>query len=117
MNIDSDKTIKDLIENSMKINSKAFNITRCILLGLLTFYKDGLQFRELKSLLGNISDGKLQSNLDFLLEMEYIKRIRIELDKKYIQVYMIGDPGKIEIKKILKWMEILKSVEGGKDEQ
>ena len=116
MNIDSDKAIKDLIENLMKINSKAFNITRCILLGLLTFYKDGLQFRELKSLLGNISDGKLQSNLDFLLEMEYIKRIKTELDKRNIQVYMIGDPGKVEIRKILNWMEILKNVEGRKNE-
>lgn len=48
--------------------------------------------------------------------MEYTKRIKIELDKKNIQVYMIGDPGKIEIKKILKWMEILKIVEGGEDE-
>ena len=86
------------------------------MLGLLTFYKSGLQFRELKSLLGNISDGKLQSNLDFLLEMEYIKRIRTELDKKNIQVYMIKDLGKIEIKKILDWMEILKEVEGSKIE-
>jgi DNA-binding MarR family transcriptional regulator len=109
MNDASDNIIKDLIENSRKINSKAFNLTRCILLSLIGFYKDGLQFRELKVFL-NISDGKLQSNLDFLLEMGYIRKFKVELDQKTIHIFMIDKLGINELKKIIKWVDFLKKL-------
>ena len=116
MNNESEKKIQYLIENSKMINSKVFNITRCILLTLLSFYKDGLQFRELKSLFSDISDGKLQSNLDFLLEMKYIKKIPIELDQRNIHIFMIDSSGQAELRKIKNWIEILQNVEDLKNE-
>ncbi len=109
MNIVSDNIIESLIENSKKINSKAFNLTRCILLFLISFYKDGLQFRELKTFV-NISDGKLQSNLDFLLEMGYIKKIKVELDQKRLHIFMINELGKNNLKKIIEWIDFLKEM-------
>jgi len=111
MNDDFDIPIRELIENSKKINSKTFNITRLIILTLLLHYRDGLQFRELKTFFGNITDGKLQSNLNFLLEMKFIKSFEEKLDNRAIQIYMIEDLGKAELKKILKWVDILKAVE------
>lgn len=107
MNVVSDNIIKDLIESSKKINSKAFNLTRCLILSLINFYKDGLQFRELKTFL-NISDGKLQSNLDFLIEISYIKKIKVDLDQKSIHIFMIDKLGKNELKKIIEWISYLK---------
>lgn len=109
MSADSDSSFKNLIKNSKNINSKAFNLTRCILLTLISFYKDGLQFRELKVFL-EISDGKLQSNLDFLLEMGYIKKIKVNLDQKIIHIFMIDESGKKELKKIIEWIDFLKKL-------
>ena len=74
MNNGTDNRIELLIENSKRIDFKTFNITRCIILMLLSHFKDGLQFRELKSFL-KITDGNLQSNLGFLREIGFIKRI------------------------------------------
>ena len=110
MNIDQKKFIKDIIENSKKINSKAFTLTRCILLALMNFNKDGLQFRELKPLL-NISDGKLKSNLDFLEEVEYIQKVQILLDRKKLHIYLITEVGESELKNMANWMEILVNLE------
>jgi len=106
MNIDQKKFIRDLIENSKKINSKAFTLTRCILLALMNFNKDGLQFRELTPLL-NISDGKLKSNLDFLEEVGYIRKIQIQLDRKKLHIFLITEEGENELKNMTSWMEIL----------
>ncbi len=116
MNNDPNINLELLIENSKKINSKTFNITRCILLTLLGYYRDGLQFRELKSFL-DISDGKLQSNLDFLLEMGYIKKIKTDLDQRSIQIYMIEESGNSELHKIIEWVSILKSMEKAKNDK
>ena len=110
MNIDQKKFIKNLIENSKKINSKAFTLTRCILLALMNFNKDGLQFRELKPLL-NISDGKLKSNLDFLEEVEYIQKVQILLDRKKLHIYFITEEGQSELKNMANWMKILVNLE------
>jgi len=110
MNIDQKKFIKILIENSKKINSKAFTLTRCILLALMNFNKDGLQFRELTTLL-NISDGKLKSNLDFLGEVGYINKVQIQLDQKKLHIYLITEEGENELKNIINWMEILANLE------
>ncbi len=110
MIIDQKKFIKNLIENSKKINSKAFTLTRCILLALMKFNKDGLQFRELTPLL-NISDGKLKSNLDFLGEVGYIDKVQIKLDQRKIHIYLITEEGENELKNIINWMEILANLE------
>lgn len=109
MSTPPDISFEILIENSKNLNSKAFNLTRCILLTLISFYKDGLQFRELKVFL-EISDGKLQSNLDFLLEMGYIKKIKVDLDQKIIHIFMIDEAGKKELTKIIEWIDLLKKM-------
>ena len=108
MNIDQEEFIQKLIENSKKINSKAFTLTRCILLALMNFNKDGLQFRELTPLL-NISDGKLKSNLDFLEEVGYINKVQIQLDRKKLHIYLITEEGENELKNIINWTEILQT--------
>ena len=115
MNIDQEKFIKNLIENSKKINSKAFTFTRCILLALMNYNKDGLQFRELTPLL-NISDGKLKSNLDFLEEVGYITKVQIQLDQKKLHIYLITEEGENELKNIINWMEILANLGCKKNE-
>lgn len=116
MNDETNYFMRILIENSKKINSKVFTLTRFILLVLLNFYRDGLQFRELKSLL-DISDGKLQSNLDFLLEMGYIRKIKTNLDRRNIHFYMIEDSGNSELFKTIDLISILKSKEESKNEK
>jgi len=116
MEKDPKNIIRDVVENSKKINSKVFTLTRCILLTLMWFNKDGLQFRELKNIL-NISDGKLKSNLDFLQDIGFIKRIPIRLDQKDMHIYMIEDSGKNELKKIIRWVENIKEVEGMYNEE
>jgi len=84
MNSKQENLIKNLIENSKKINSRVFNLNRYMILALTFYIKDGLQFRELKALL-NVSDGKLQSDLDNLKEMGYIQKIKVDLDNKKLQ--------------------------------
>ena len=110
MNIEQQNFVKDLIENSKKINSKAFTLTRCILLAFMKYNKDGLQFRELTSLL-NISDGKLKSNLDYLGDVGYINKVQIQLDQKKLHIYLITELGENELKKIINWIRILAKIE------
>ncbi len=111
MNVEQENFIKDLVENSKKINSKAISLTRCILLSLMNFNRDGLQFRELKAVL-DISDGKLKSNLDFLEGVGYIKKVQIQLDQKKMHIYLITNSGESELNNILDWVKILVSMRG-----
>lgn len=106
MDLTHENLIKRLIENSNKINSKVFNITRCAILALTLYIRDGLQYREFKTLL-NISDGKLQSDLENLREMGYIQKIKVELDKKIITIYMITEFGIKELEKISSWINVI----------
>ena len=109
MNNNRENFVKELIEKSNKINSSAFNLSRLMILALTSFIRDGLQYRELKALL-NVSDGKLQSDLDNLKEMGYIEKIKVDLDNKKATIYMIKDPGKKELLKIILWINIIKKM-------
>lgn len=111
MNSKQENLIKNLIENSKKINSRVFNLNRYMILALTFYIKDGLQFRELKALL-NVSDGKLQSDLDNLKEMGYIQKIKVDLDNKKVTIYMITDSGNNEIDKIISWANVIKKMSG-----
>ncbi|MFW9970463.1 MAG: transcriptional regulator [Candidatus Odinarchaeota archaeon] len=111
MSNDPMNIIKKVIENSKSLNAKVFNLTRYLLLTLMDFNRDGIQFRELKALL-DISDGKLKSNLDYLEEVNYIKKVEVKLDGRKMHIYMITDLGKIELVKIIKIVEIVKNFEG-----
>jgi len=99
-----------LIANASKaINNSAITLTRCLILTYLSYSIDGLQYRELKTILG-VSDGKLISNLKKLVTFDYIKKTEVELDNKKLDVYMITENGKRELKKIIDWMSLISAV-------
>ena len=50
--------VRLLLEASKEVNSKAITRTRCVILALLAYFIEGLQYRQLSSTLG-ISDGNL----------------------------------------------------------
>lgn len=79
---------------------------RCLILSLLNYFIDGLQYRELKAAL-KISDGKLISNLNQLEKFSYIKKSTIKFDNRKLTVYSITNSGKKEMKKITEWMELM----------
>lgn len=110
-----DEILPEIVELGNTINSKAFNLTRCMLLAIISYFKDGIQFRELKSAL-NLSDGKLFSNLHFLIEMNMIKSKKTRLDNKEIEYYMIADRGENELEKIVKWNYLIGKLLGIKNE-
>jgi len=99
MNKKDDNLIKKIIEGYNKINSDSFTLTRIVILSLLTYFRDGLQFRELKNLL-KISDGKLISNINKLNKMGYLIKEKITLDNKNLDVYIITENGRRELEKI-----------------
>jgi len=109
MNFNQDELIKKIFEKKNQINSDMFTLTRCILLALNSYFIDGLQFRELKTAL-KISDGNLASNLNYLIKMGYINKNEMEFDNKKLHYYTITDNGKEELKKILKWVELIKKL-------
>jgi len=71
---------------------------------MLFYYRDGLQFRELKTVF-QISDGKLVHNLDKLVEFQYIKKDHINFDNKKLTIYTLTSDGKKEVEKMSEWME------------
>jgi len=107
MNIN--QILENIIGESEKINSKTFTLTRHILLALFSYFLDGVQFRELKTAL-KVSDGKLASNLRFLIKNGYIIEDEATLDKKKIKYYSITPEGRREFDKILNWMELIRSL-------
>lgn len=109
---DQENILRKLIEKSQLINSKVFNLTRYLMLALMSFNRDGFQYRELKTLL-NISDGKLKSNLDYLEELEYIKSVQVSFDQRKVHIYMITDLGERELKKIINLITLMKNTEEG----
>lgn len=106
--------IQELLKASEKLDSKTVLLVRCLILALLSYFLDGLQYRELRAAL-NISDGKLISNLNHLKAMGYIKESKAEIDKKKLKIYLLTENGKRELAKILKWMESIQKVSGVSD--
>ncbi len=109
MNFNQDEIIKEVFEKKNQINSNTFTLTRFILLALLLYFIDGLQFREFKGAL-KVSDGNLASNLNYLIKMGYINKNDTKFDNKKLRFYTIRDKGKEEIKKILNWIELIKKM-------
>lgn len=99
--------LKNLIEDSKTINSAVFKLSRFLILALTAYIKDGLQFRELKALL-NVSDGKLQSDLNKLREMGYLEKFKVEMDTKHVTIYMITETGQKELTKMVQLTELIK---------
>lgn len=103
--------IQALIDNSQKINSKTISVTRCLILTLLSYFADGLQYRELKNAL-EISDGKLASNLNRLVTMGYLEKSTVKLERKSLSVYSLTKKGKKEVEKIVEWMKKIQRIGG-----
>jgi DNA-binding MarR family transcriptional regulator len=105
--------IETLLESSATFDSK-ITVIRGLILILVSYFRDGLQYRELRNVL-KISDGKLASNLEYLSEMNYIKKEEIEINHKKLIVYFLTEQGRQEVKKISSYMELAIKVikEGG----
>lgn len=98
-----------LLHKSEEISSTTISLTRCLILTLLSYFMDGIQWRELKTSL-RISDGKLISNLNKLIELQYINKSEEKINNRTVDVYILTDNGKKELKRIIEWMELIKKV-------
>ncbi len=96
--------IEALFHASEKMNGSAMSLLRCLILTMLHYYKDGLQYRELKTVF-QISDGKLIHNLTQLVEYNYIKKEKIRFDNKQLAIYSLTSEGQKEIEKMSEWMK------------
>jgi len=103
--------IRTLIEKSRTINSRTISVTRCLILTLLSYFADGLQYRELKNAL-DISDGKLASNLNRLITMNYVEKSSVKLENKTLQIYNLTMKGKKELTEIVEWTNLIKKIVG-----
>ena len=101
--------IQELLDISEKLSSKTVTLTRCLILGLLSYFADGIQYRELKSAL-KMSDGKLIANLNELKTMDYIDRSEVEVDQRKIDVYFLTEKGRNELNKITEWMKKIEKI-------
>lgn len=98
-----------LLEKSERVNDSTLSLTRCLILTLLSYFIDGIQYRELKVVL-KISDGKLISNLNKLLELQYIEKSEEEINHRKINVYTLTENGRKELKRMVEWMRIINKV-------
>src|SRR5208283_1034448 len=89
-----------LLGASERLNSRIVSLTRSVILALLAYFVDGIQFRELKEAL-KMSDGKLISNLNELRAMGYIEKSEAEVDRRKIDVYSLTEKGRIELSKVV----------------
>jgi DNA-binding MarR family transcriptional regulator len=108
--------VSRLLETSETLNGQTLSLTRCVILALLAYFVDGVQFRELKESL-KISDGKLASNLKLLKKFGYIEKAEVEIDRKKIDVYSLNSEGRKELNKITEWMKTIEKVSEEGDEK
>jgi len=101
--------ISSLLENSDKLNASAMSLIRCLILALLSYFVDGIQYRELKVAL-KISDGKLIANLNKLRDMQYVEKSEVEINHNKIDIYTLGPKGRHELNKVIEWMELVQRV-------
>ncbi len=101
--------IQKLLDSSDKMSSKTITLTRCLILGLLSYFVDGIQYRELKTAL-KMSDGKLIANLNELKTMGYIGKSEAQVDQRAIDVYFLTERGRSELNKIIEWMKTIEKV-------
>jgi DNA-binding PadR family transcriptional regulator len=105
----TNQILDEIIKGTERINSKACTLNRSLILGLCSYFIDGIQFRELKTAL-KISDGKLNSNLRVLTKVNYLEEAETILDKKKIKYFSITKKGKKELDKIINWIELIKKL-------
>jgi DNA-binding MarR family transcriptional regulator len=108
--------IQKLLDLTDKLSSKTVTLTRCLILGLLSYFADGIQYRELKTAL-KMSDGKLIANLNELKTMGYIGKSEVQVDQRVIDVYALTAKGRAELTKIIEWMKIIEKIANAGDEK
>ena len=101
--------VQTFLEASVRLNTKTLSLTRFQILTLLAYFKDGVQYRELKAAL-NISDGKLISNLKLLRAMKYVDCFTVEMEKKNLDVYHLTKQGREELEKMTSWMKLAENL-------
>jgi DNA-binding MarR family transcriptional regulator len=101
--------IQKLLDLSDKLSSKTVTLARCLILGLLAYFADGIQYRELKTAL-KMSDGKLIANLNELKTMGYIGKSEVQVDQRTIDVYSLTEKGRNELSKIVEWMRTIEKI-------
>ena len=101
------KTLRQILDEYDHINSKIFTPTRILILNLIKFHREGLQFRELKEGI-KISDGNLYSNLEMLKNLELIESEKVQIDNKKLEIYTITEKGARELARIDSWFQKLK---------
>ncbi len=104
-----EKILREILDEYYHINSKIFTPTRILILNLLKFHRDGLQFREMKESI-RISDGNLYSNLEILKKLNLIQLEKVQIDNKMLDCYSISKEGTQELSKIDKWQLKLKTL-------
>lgn len=105
-----------LLGASERLNGRIVSLTRCLVLALLAYFVDGIQFRELKTAL-KMSDGKLISNLNGLRAMGYIVKSEVEVDRRKVDVYSLSSKGRAELSKAVEWMRLVQKVASEEDEK
>ena len=101
--------IQKLLDLSDKLSSKTVTLTRCLILGLLSYFADGIQYRELKSAL-KMSDGKLIANLNELKIVGDITKSEVQVDQRTIDIYSLTERGRNELNKIIEWMKTIEKI-------
>ena len=105
-----------LLEASEKLNNRIVSLPRALILILLSYFVDGVQFRELKTAL-KMSDGKLISNLNDLKAMGYVTKSEVDVDKRKLDVYSLTKKGRLELNKVLDWMKAAQKVASEEDQK
>lgn len=108
--------IQKLLDLSDKLNTKTVTLTRCLILGLLSYFADGIQYRELKTSL-KMSDGKLIANLNELKTMSYISKSEVQVDQRTIDIYVLTEKGRAELTKIIEWMKTIEKIANEGDQK
>lgn len=104
--------IERLLNRANVLNNGVMTLTRCMILSLIAYARDGVQYRELKAVL-KISDGKLATNLRKLFAGGYLRKEEVELEKRKLDVYYLTGQGEQEVKNVIAWMQTLKEVAAG----
>jgi DNA-binding MarR family transcriptional regulator len=104
-----EKILQQILEEYDHINSKIFTPTRILILNLIQFHREGLQFRELKEGI-KISDGNLYSNLELLKNLDLLESEKVQIDNKMLEIYTITEKGAQELAKIDSWLQKLQKL-------
>jgi DNA-binding MarR family transcriptional regulator len=104
-----DSPVKLILDEARLINDNIFNATRILLLFLHRYFQDGLQFRELQTIL-EISDGKLNNNLKNLEENGYLEKSIEKIDNKDINVYRITNLGRNYYTQFINWIHSMENL-------